>query len=74
MDAYQNQAEVYVPPLRQREEARTWYAEKGLPFDSSPDDAQGTSSEETSQAAMETHQGGQDKEGMEPLTSDKEKL
>jgi hypothetical protein len=51
LSVYQNQAEGYVPSPQQIEQARRWYEERGLPFDSPPDAAQGTSKEGTSQAA-----------------------
>jgi hypothetical protein len=51
LSVYQNQAEGYVPSPQQIEQARRWYEERGLPFDSPPDAAHGTSKEGTSQAA-----------------------
>ena len=49
--SYKSLAEGYVPSPQQIEQAKRWYEERGLPFDSLPDDAQGTSREETSKPA-----------------------
>jgi predicted nucleic acid-binding Zn-ribbon protein len=66
-----NPPNLYVPPAQEMEQTMKLVQElenSSISFRYGPKDAQGPSSEETSQAAMETHQGGQDK-GMEPPMS-----
>jgi hypothetical protein len=48
---YESLAKGYVPSPQQMEQAKRWYEERGMSFDSPPDDARRPSREETSQAA-----------------------